>query len=240
MGLRPLGLVQGFYCGQISGWSNYASSPEIQYSCMHPDYHANPGWVGKVSALDDALTSGYQAAGQRMMDEAAALGAHGVVGVTTRTSHPTNANSCQFHLYGTAVVVEGVTAPQQPWATHLAGHKLAKLIEIGFVPHSVAYARCTSVLWEGCIMEYYDSQYQSYSGETVVPVRDLHELARDGAVWSAQKLSQGMSMYDVTMSVHEVEQMKSSFVTCTLTGSVVRRVRSTLPVAPPLATIRLS
>ena len=72
-----------------------------------------------------------------MLKEAADIGAHGVVGVTTEMNHPTNDKSCEVHLYGTAVVVEGAAAPAQPWTTQLAGHKLAKLIEIGFVPSAV-------------------------------------------------------------------------------------------------------
>lgn len=240
MGLRPLGLVQGFYCGQISGWSNYTSERLVNYSCMHPEYHVNPGWVGHVYGLDDAWATAHATALERMMAEAANLGAHGVVGVTTEMSHPTNSQSCEVHLYGTAVAIEGAGAPRQPWSTQLAGHKLAKLVEIGFVPHSVAYARYTAVLSEGCIMEYYDSQFQSWSGETVVPVRDLHDAARSGAIKAAQGLAQHACMYDVRMQVHEAEHMKSSFVTCTLMGSLVRRVRATLPIARPLPTVRLS
>jgi uncharacterized protein YbjQ (UPF0145 family) len=240
MGLRPLGLVQGFYCGRIADWSTFSSERLRSYSCMHMENHMNPGWVGRVSALDEAWSWAHSTALERMMNEASALGAHGVVGVVTQMSHPTTRNSCEAHLYGTAVVVEGADAPQHAWSTQLAGHKLAKLVEIGFVPDSVAYVRYTAVLVDGCAMEYYESPMTTYTGDTVVPVRDVHEAARLGAAQAARDLAKRTCMYDVRLQVSEAEHFKSTYVTCTLLGSLVRRVRSTLPVAPPIATVRLS
>jgi Putative heavy-metal-binding len=240
MGLEPLGLVQGFYCGQVSGWTNYSSRPVINYSCQHYENHLNPGWVGVVYGVDQIWTQAFNTALSRLMEEAAGLGAHGVVGLSMELSHPTNAQSCEVHLYGTAVRAPSAEAPRRRWCTRLAGHKLAKLVEIGFVPETVAYTRCTAVLVEGCATEYYNTQMGAYSGETVVPERDLHETARSFAVDEARRLAEHTSMYDVTMRVDEAEHMGSSFLTCTLTGSLVRRVRSTLPLASPLPTVRLS
>lgn len=240
MGLRPVGLVQGFYCGRVAGWSSYSAYPLHNYpcACYEQEPHS-PGWVGEVQALDTAWMAAHQAALERMLKEATTRGAHGVVGVTTDMSHPTTQSSCEVHLYGTAVVAEGGTAPREPWSTQLAGHKLAKLIEIGFVPFSVTYARCTAVLVEGCNMEYYGSG-RCGTGHVIAPLRDAHELARSGAISAARRASGQASLYDVRIQVHESEGAGSTFVTCSLLGSVVRHVRRPLPIGPPISTVNLA
>jgi hypothetical protein len=240
MGLRPVGLVQGFYCGQISSWANYASNPERTYPCVC--YEANihtPGWVGRVGALDSAWASAHGTALERMVKEAADLGAHGIVGVTTEMSHPTNQNSCEVHLYGTAVVVDGAAPPHQPWTTQLAGHKLAKLVEIGCVPSSVTYARCTVVMVEGCYMEYYASG-RCGTGYVIAPIKDAHEMARGGAINAVKHIAGNNSLYNVELEVHEAEGHHNTFITCSLLGSLVRRVRPTLPIGQPVATVNLA
>ncbi len=239
MGLRPLGLVQGYYFAQVSSWSAYSGYPVRNYpcACYEVGMHQT-GWLGRVDDLDRLWTGAHATALGRMLDEAAALGAAGVVGVTTDMSHPTNENSCEVHVYGTAVAVPGARPGGRPWSTQLAGQKLAKLVEIGFVPTSVAYARCTAMLVEGCNMEYYGSG-RSGTGNVVQPLQDAHELARAGAIEAARALAAGASLYGVTMWLDEAERYGGSYLTCSLRGSLVRRARSVAPAAPPVATVNL-
>lgn len=240
MHLQPVGLVQGYYFGQVSNWSAYSGYPVRNYPCACTEMEVHQtGWVGRVDDLDGAWMSAHQTALGRMLQEAAGLGAHGVVGVTTEMSHPTTANSCEVHLYGTAVVSTGGPAPQSVWSTQLAGHKLAKLVEIGYVPSSVAYCRCTAMLAEGCNMEYYGSG-NCGTGYIINPLQDAHELARSGAIEVARKMSPGLSMYGVDMEVHETEGRGTTYITCSLRGSLVRRVRATLPVSRPVTTVSLA
>jgi hypothetical protein len=240
MGLRPVGLVQGFYCGQISGWSSYSAYPVHNYPCVcYETGPHTPGWVGKVDSLDNAWMSAHQTALKRMLEEAAGRGAHGVVGVSTEMSHPTNENSCEVHLYGTAVVVERSAAPRGVWSTQLAGHKLAKLVEIGFVPSSVVFVRCTAMLAEGCNMEYYGSGVCG-TGYVIKPLQDAHELARSGAMRAAGQTAPHAFLYDVRMQVHEAERYRSTYITCALLGSMVSRARAARPVAPPVPTVNLA
>lgn len=239
MGLRPLKLVQGYFFGQISSWSSYSAYPLHYYPCACTEMGPhNTGWLGQVSDLDTAWMSAHQTALDRMLEEAAGLGAHGIVGVQTVMGHPTNEQSCEVHLYGTAVAIAGARAPERPWATQLAGHKLAKLVEAGFVPSSVAYTRCTAMIAEGCNMEYYGSG-RAPSGYLIKPLQDAHELARTGAIDAARKVAGAGSMYDVKMQAHESERYGATYITCSLLGSVVRRVRPTLPIATPVATLNL-
>ena len=240
MHLQPVGLVQGYYCGQISNWSTYTGYTVRNYpcACYETEIH-NPGWLGRVDDLDRSWISAHQTALERMLQEAAQLGAHGVVGVTTEMSHPTNANSSEVHLYGTAVVTAGAPAPERVWSTQLAGHKLAKLVEIGYVPSSVAYARCTAMMVEGCNMEYYGSG-RCGTGYIINPLQDAHELARTGAIDVIRQMSPGLSMYGVTLEAHESEGSRTTYVTCSVRGSLVRRVRATLPVNAPIPTMSVA
>jgi Putative heavy-metal-binding len=238
MGLRPVGLVQGYYCGMIAGWANYSTYPETHYPCccMENEPHS-PGWVGRVDQLDASWAAAHGAALERMLKEASDLGAHGVVGVKTEMNHPTNEHSCEVHLYGTAVVVEGAQAPKQPWSTQLAGHKLAKLIEAGFSPASVIYARSTTVMVEGCYMEYYGSG-RAGTGNVIKPIVDAHQMARSGALNAVKHIAGRASLYDVRLHVDEAER-HSLYVTCSLLGSLVWRARPTLPIATPVSTVSL-
>ena len=240
MGVEPLGLVQGYFCGQISSWSNYSYDAGFYYPCAC--YEAAPhnqGWVGQVVDLDNAWMDAHRTALGRMLNEASTLGAHGVVGVKTDMSHPTNENSCEVHLYGTAVRVANAAPPGQLWSTQVAGHKLAKLVEIGFVPSSVAYSRCTALMAEGCYMEYYGSG-RCGTGYVISPLQDAHKLARSRAIKAATDISPYSSLYDVRMEVGETERYRNTYITCSLFGSLVRRVRSALPVTAPVPTVSLT
>lgn len=239
MGLRPLGLVQGFYCGQITSWSSYSGYPLHSYPCACYEMEAHQtGWIGTVNDLDNAWAHAYQSALDRMLDEAARLGAHGVVGVRTELTHPANENTSEVHLYGTAVNGEGPSPGSRPWSTRLAGQKLAKLVEIGYVPFSVGYARCTIMMVEGCNMEQYGSGRVG-SGQVIRPLQEAHELARTGAIKAARTLQRGASLYDVSLDVHETERYKSVYITCSLQGSLVVQASRALPTAGPVATVNL-
>lgn len=239
MGLRPVGLVQGFFCGQIAGWASYTSTATHNYPCvcMEMAYHS-PGWVGRVDAIDQSWMNAHDVALERMLKEAEVLGAHGVVGVTTEMGQPMHQSSCEMHLYGTAVVVEGARAPGQLWSTQLAGHKLAKLIETGYVPASVAYARCTAVMAEGCYMEYYGTG-RAGTGYEIQPLKDAHEVARNGTIEAVRRYPGNASLYGVHMEVHEAEGRGCTYITGALLGSLVRLVQPALPITRPVPTLNL-
>ena len=74
-----------------------------------------------------------------MLEEAGTLGAHGVIGVVDRVSNVADTGTTEFHFLGTAVTVEGGPPPAGgvPWSTYLAGQRLTKSIEAGFMPVAV-------------------------------------------------------------------------------------------------------
>jgi Putative heavy-metal-binding len=240
MGLEPLRLAQGFFCGQIAAWSSYQAQIINQYACpwgYRRGEHPPPGWLGVHATLDQAWSIAFSTALQRLVAEAEEVGAQGIVGVQVDMSHPTNQNSSEVHLWGTAVRVPGA-APGPIWATRIAGHKLAKLVEAGYVPSEVIYARCTGVMYEGCYMEHYGPRMVA-AGTPLAPIQDVHNLARGRALQEASRLTNGQSLYDVELSAHESESGETTYVTVQVLGSAVRRVRPTSPLAVPIPTLSL-
>ncbi len=241
MGLEPLALVQGFFCGQLAGWSTYQAAVVTNYPCGYGwggggNDHPPPGWLGVATALDEAWSTAFSTAHQRLVDEARGLGAHGVVGARVEMSHPTNDRSSEVHLYGTAVRLAGAGAGPL-WTTRIAGHKLAKLVEAGYAPASVLYSRCTAVMYEGCYMEHWGPNLVG-AGSPLEPIQDVHHLARSRALQDAARQAGGHSLYDVQLAAHEMEG-RTTYVSCQILGSLVRRVRPTMPIAAPVTTVGL-
>ncbi len=129
--------------------------------------------------IEDAWRSGFLAAYDRMVEEAATLRAHGVVGVTDSWHSLSDLGVLEFHVRGTAVRVEGAPDPgggppdptagsasaragrgasaeggHRPWTTYLAGQRLAKLIEAGYAPVAVVAAVAAVRVWASCITQY--------------------------------------------------------------------------------------
>jgi uncharacterized protein YbjQ (UPF0145 family) len=86
----------------------------------------------------DALRNGRASALGRMIEEASALGADGVVGVRLTEKH-LDATKREFVALGTAVRARGQQRPGRPFTTDLAGQDVAKLLAAGWVPAGIAY-----------------------------------------------------------------------------------------------------
>lgn len=171
MGLAPVGFVQGFCVMQWSfygagspymrGSSPYSGSRGNQYyenwNCPHgyvSAEHRSWGQNYEQSWVEAAWGQGFGAAYQRMLEEAQEAGAHGVIGVIDTSRHLADMGVTEFHITGTAVVVEGADPPPAIWTTYLAGQRLAKLIEAGWMPVSVAAAISSIRVWAYCVTEY--------------------------------------------------------------------------------------
>ncbi len=82
--------------------------------------------------IEDAWRSGFNSAYARMMEEAQALGAHGVVGVIDSENPLSDTGVVEFHLRGTAVrAIDAPPPSETPWSTFLAGQRLAKVLRGG-------------------------------------------------------------------------------------------------------------
>ncbi len=286
MGLRPVGLVQGFCAMQ---WAWYGSgSPYMRgmnpyafpsqqrgaynesYACPHGMFgageHRSWGQNYEQTWVEQAWAQGYGAAFERMVAEATDAGAHGIIGVTTSTRQLTDAAISEFHILGTAVVVEGGPPPAggRPWTTFLSGQRLGKLFEAGFAPVSVAAALSSVRVWAYCITEYlmegggavgFGSRVlgpgssgssgglsgMGYGSREVEQVTSAHMAARGIVRRDVRRLLDGDMLHGAHMEMtwRELGQ-GDSVIECTLLGTRVRRFKDFDPLPAAVPTVRLA
>lgn len=263
--LRPVGLVQGFCvmswnrgtggAGALGGW--YAGGPVQTYQCPHPwgthEAGEDPnGYTWDLEVLSRAWGDGYGSALRRMLEEADALGAEGVVAVTDSSRPLLGEGVQEFHLLGTAVVHEGTdgglpaaraarVAGRPPWSTFLAGAKLAKLFEAGLAPVSVVGALCELALRPGCATDMqergtWDSWRRVDPAGEVVQLSDAHtEVRRRVREQVRRTLEPGWSLHGADLRVGEGHHR----VTAVLRGTAVRQVHDAEPLPAPVPVVHL-
>jgi hypothetical protein len=269
MGLRPVALVQGF-C--VMHWSWYgAGSPYMRgaspyvfsqpqhgtysetWQCPHgfvSNEHRSWGQNYEQTQVESAWAQGFGSAYARMLDEASEAGAHGVVGVVDRARVLTDTAVTEFHLLGTAVVVEDVVPPagQLPWTTYLAGQRLAKLVEAGFMPVSVVAALASVRVWAYCMTEFF-MEGRSFSWGTtasqgtaeVEQVARAHLAARALARQHVRGSLGSDVLHGASVSVTERELGQGDeVIDCTVRGTRVRRFKEFDPLPAPLPTVSLA
>lgn len=266
MGIRPVGLVQG-YCVMKWAWytagSQYSSSifwsgsgnqSLSSYHCPHGfGYGYNQTstehrlWGSNVEQtwISQAWAAGYHAAYTRMLEEAARAGAHGVVGVIDTSSHLVDGAIREFHMYGTAVVVDGMDPPSQIWTSYLAGERLAKLVEAGYFPVSVVAGMTSIRVWSVCSTEIllrggYDSMGVVSPTEEITQVSDAEMQARR-VVRDRIKSGLGHDVLQGAKFDASWEEIgEGDFErSCTLRGTRVRQVREADPLPRPIPTVVL-
>jgi uncharacterized protein YbjQ (UPF0145 family) len=93
--------------------------------------------IGSARPLVSALYQARRTAIGRMINECAALGGLGVIGVEL-TVGPFAEGSLEFRAFGTAVAAPGVSRRGTPFASDLSGQDFTKLIGYGWVPVGLA------------------------------------------------------------------------------------------------------
>jgi hypothetical protein len=268
LGLQPVGLVQGF-CVMQWGWysagSGYArgGSPysfgrtergvyNENFRCPHGFVsmeHRTWGQNYEQPWVEQAWAEGFGAAFTRMLDEAREVGAHGVVGVVDRAETLADLGVTEFHLVGTAVTVDGGAPPPggAPWSTYLAGQRLAKLVESGFMPVSVTAALVSVRVWAYCMTEYLMEGrgalgWGAISSPTeITQISHAHGAARRLVRDRLRHQLAGDSLQGATLAVsHRELSAGDEVVEATLRGTRVRRVRQADPLPVPRPTVRLT
>ena len=265
LGLRPLALVQGF-CVMQWGWygagsgmrgmSPYAGGPQTPgvytetYRCPHgfvSNEHRTWGQNFEQSWVESAWAQGYGSAYQRMLEEAATHGAHGVIGVVDRVSGVADTGATEFHFLGTAVTVEDGPPPAggAPWTTYLAGQRLTKSIEAGFMPVAVVAALASVRVWAYCMTEYLMEGRLGWGTQVSQPylveqVSKAHMAVRQLARKHVRQQLAGDELHGATIEVVTRELSEGDeVIDCTLRGNRVRRFKDFDPVALPRPTVRL-
>jgi hypothetical protein len=265
MGLEPVGLVQGF-C--VMKWSWYgAGSPYFQasspyspggggggyaetYRCPHgfvSGDHRAWGQNYEQTWVESAWARGFGSAYARLVDEASSVGAHGVIGVVDTARHLADLAVTEFHILGTAVVVHDGDPPPdgRPWTTYLAGQRLAKLVEAGYMPVSLAAAMSSVRVWAYCMTDYLmEGRNFTWGGAGAQEVDQIvraHMAVRQLARAHVREQLGADTLHGAALTTHQRELGEGDeIIECTLRGNRVRRFKDFDPMEPPLPTVRLS
>ena len=116
-------------CGMWGNQMGYGYNPRVATTVQSASSSRFSGYGPYVKALTD----GYGTALHRMLLEATALGADGIVGVRLTTTHMPN-QAREFMALGTAVRARSRTRPSRPFTTDLPGTDFAKLVLAGWIP----------------------------------------------------------------------------------------------------------
>jgi uncharacterized protein YbjQ (UPF0145 family) len=266
LGLQPVGLVQGF-CVMRWGWygagsgfgrgmspysmgSQNAGAYSETYRCPHgfvSNEHRMWGQNIEQPWVEEAWHQGYDSSYARMLDEAQSVGAHGVIGVVDRVTHLSESQTTEFHFIGTAVVVEGGPPPAGgvPWTTYLAGQRLTKSIEAGFMPVAVVASLASVRVWAYCMTEYLMEGGRTWGGPTnpseVDQVSKAHMAVRQLARKHVREQLAGDALHGAIMQVVGRElSAGDEVIDCTLRGNRMRRFKDFDVVPAPRPTVRLS
>ena len=267
MGLEPVGLVQGFCAmhqgayamgGALSrGLSPYGGSGSgyVQnYQCPHgmiSNEHRSWGQNYEQTWVQDAWNQGFTSAYQRMLEEATTLGAHGVVGVIDTQTPLGDMGVIEFHVRGTAVKVLDMSVPtSSPWNTFLAGQRLAKVFEAGYVPVSVVAAVSSVRVRAYCVTEYLMEGFAGSMWTTASNSSNAVEIEQivTAQTWSRQRVRasaraqlQGDALHGADLRLVEREFEKGDLeIQAVLRGNRIRRFKDFDPLPVPQPTVRLS
>ena len=247
------GTAGGGFGGPFSGsrgWGGPGRRPGTLSTYRCPHYYAGAdhrvwGENFDQSWLAQTWNDGFNTAYNRMVEEAAEAGAHGVIGVVDRSSGLIDRDIREFHVFGTAVVVEGERPPERIWSSYLSGQRLAKLIEAGYMPTSIVASMASVRMWAVCVTDYMMRGSYPLMGGPVQAGGEITQFA-DAQMQSRRlvrdqvKAAIGDDILhgaDLSVSVREVGEGDAQ-VDCVLRGTRVRRFRAADPLPPPQLTVR--
>ena len=216
-GFVPVGEVMGCLVLHI-GWQGYAGCGWVggpgygsYYGGTGAGFQtlvAGPGSRFGFAPYVDALDGGWRGAIGRMLDESAALGGDGVVGVRLEERHLGTGNR-ELVALGTAVRSLGRTHLRRPFATTLDGQDVTKLLHSHWVPAGVVVAIAVGIRHDD-----YRTRQATFlgAGNMEVPgYSDLVARTREGArqVLAGRCAGTGADGAILTtpmwLSIHELE-----------------------------------
>jgi len=164
------------------------------------------GYAGFAPYVD-ALYRGYDTAIGRMLIEAQAMGADGVVGVRLAVAHLGQDNR-EFTALGTAVRATGSVHAPRPFVTDLPGADVAKLLHAGWVPVSIAFGISVAIRHDDYATQQqarawgYNTEVSGYT-ELVQHVR--HDARGRFAAHASQAGAEGAIVSHMSLHIWERE-----------------------------------
>jgi uncharacterized protein YbjQ (UPF0145 family) len=255
LGFHPVGLVLGSSTYHIAlNWGGQqrgggiAPAPGgrgayiVNYPCPHGYYHdgQRTGFNFEQTSFEQGIITARNLAMSRMVAEATALGAHGVVGVRLHFRRPGGtAGTVEFTVVGTAVRREGVPLLAEPFTSHLSGQEFAKLLRTGYVPAAFVIGVGAIQIYPGCGMEFQES---SWYNQELQQLTDAAQAARSIAVAHIEReaalVGDGVIGVDVHLAEHE-GGASGHLVELQAFGTAVRRFADEPLPEAPLAMLRV-
>ena len=182
-----------------------------------------------------------------MLDEAASAGAHGIVGVVDTSAPLADMGVVEFRVQGTAVrVVDGEPpADGRPWTTYLAGQRLAKLVEAGYAPVSIAATVASVGVWANCVTQYLTEGTTSMYRAGNPATRSSRPSRPRPWPAASPPSGSGASSAPTRCTARRLATTKRELgegdaaIECILRGNRVRRFRDFDPMPAPRPTVRL-
>lgn len=150
VGFAPVGEVMGAvvqhlgWRGYGCGYTGFGSQFQFAFGASTVTSGGRNRWAG-LGPYVKALYHGWDTALWRLLAEATALGADGVVGVRLTRSRVDDGGNYEFLALGTAIRGHGPVRAARPFATHLPGTDLAKQLTAGWVPTGIAFGISAAV-----------------------------------------------------------------------------------------------
>jgi hypothetical protein len=260
LGMEPIGVTRGVAVMQWAWYAGNWGRPPLpaptgrkQYSetwqCPHGFVgaeHRMYGFNYEQTWVEGNWANGFGLAYRRMLDEATALGAHGIVGVVDEMRQPAGAGTAEFSIRGTAVRVPGAARPSTPFATYLSGQRLAKLIEAGYVPVGIA-AALSSVQMIGSCMTHYQlagttgMSWGASGVQSITQVTRAQSAARHLAREHIRSQLATDALHGATFEQFEHELGEADMaVQCVMKGTRVRRISPFAELPEPDLVVPLS
>jgi uncharacterized protein YbjQ (UPF0145 family) len=271
MGFRPAGMVVGMSVYQIalqglsptyfglpaggwgtlggtgmgSGWSPAGFRGYFRgYPCTHAVYGLGHGYGVNYEDIyyEQGLEETFELALDRLREEAAALGAHGIVGVRHTLSDFQVASSApvvELKMVGTAITRPGAEPLDEPFTSHLSGQQFAKLLDSGWVPASLVFGVGAIRSQGGCVGM---SSASTWSGAEFVQrseaVQSAQEIAIQGIEGRARSVGERVIGVGIGLSIREGAE--GAMVSMQGVGTAVRRFRDHDDVPIPEIYMRLN
>lgn len=188
-GLTPAGEVFGC-CVVNLGWSGSSCGGYglgqgglVGYQTPVVSSDSTNRYANGFGPYARAVETAWQGALDRLLAEARALGADGVVGIRTSRRH-VDGSAHEFSALGTAVrVLDPAAAPELSarhgvWSAGLSGEDCAAAILSGFVPRGLAFGLTVTTKHEDWTLK---QQRSSWQNTEVTGLTELLQTARTGA-----------------------------------------------------------
>jgi uncharacterized protein YbjQ (UPF0145 family) len=234
-GFEVVGEVLGTTVMQIS-WAGYGGCgwmPGLGGFGFGPGTVSSGGssWAGYAPYVD-ALKRGRDTAMSRLVQEATALGADGVVGIRL-TDARMDGNKREFMALGTAVRSRGGQRPARPFTTDLSGQDVAKLLEAGWVPAGIVYGISVAIRHDDWVTRNQAAVFAGnteVSGYTELVNHVRHDARREFATRAARiggdsalLTSMGQHVWEYEAGENHVDHVAE----CVITGNAIARFHAT-------------